>query len=60
MASAPCTVLCLYDERDVAADVLRSSCRTHPTRFVEGQRHECADFVGATDAILDPHPDAGP
>jgi transcriptional regulator with XRE-family HTH domain len=60
LASAPCTVLCLYDERTSSASVLQSSCRTHPHRFAEGQRQPCPDFVGATEAILDPHPHADP
>jgi anti-sigma regulatory factor (Ser/Thr protein kinase) len=38
-------ILCPYDTRDLAPDVLDDARRTHPTTWDDGERHPCEDYV---------------
>jgi anti-sigma regulatory factor (Ser/Thr protein kinase) len=44
-AEAPARILCPYDVRGLAADVIDAARRTHPAMLVGGERHTCKGYV---------------
>jgi len=53
-ASAPATIMCLYDARSAATSLLADACRTHPELVHALERDPSADYQSPEEFLLTP------
>jgi hypothetical protein len=53
-ASAPATIMCLYDARSAAASLLADACRTHPELVHALESDRRSDYQSPAEFLLAP------